>query len=147
MKKLVLFCILCFVASTAFCAESVDGVASASKKNFYEKTSLMDEKLLEVIKGRNAAFVLSTTNADGSPNAGVFIPGVLSDTVLKFGMGENQTSMNIKRTKQAMLTVYQLVAGESDKKNLHYGARLVLELIEIKDKVLHLKIKRVLPLG
>ena len=153
MKKNLIVCFVaafCLLFSTALAAvtvDMVDGVAGASKKNYYEKTSLTGEKLFEAIKSCKVAFVLSTTNPDGSPNAGVFIPGVVSDSVLKFGMAQNQTALNIKRTKQAVLTVYQLVEGESGKKNLHYGARLVLELVESEDKALHLKIKSVLPLG
>ncbi len=152
MKKYQIFYVFlsllffAFWVSPAFCADSVDGVCGASKKNYYEKTSLTGEKLIELIKSRDAAFVLSTTDEDGSPRAGVFIPGVVSDTVLKFGMAENQTAKNIKRSKKAVLTVYQL-AKDKDGKNKHFGARLVLELIEGSGKVLQLKIKNILPLG
>ncbi len=147
---LLFVCSLVFFCSAAFGAD-VDGVAGASKKNYYQQSSLTGDELLKVIKNRDAAFVLSTTNPDNSPNAGVFIPGVVSDSVLKFGMAKNQTALNIKRTRKAVLTVYRLLPDQSGK-HRHQGARLILELLEGEKaqqsaRIIQMKIKRVLPLG
>ncbi len=141
------------LALPALCADNApDGVTGASRKNYYVKTSLTGQALQEVINSHKAAFVLSTTNPDNSPNAGVFIPAMASDSIVKFGLADNQTRQNIQRTKKAVLTIYRFLPENSGKKR-HQGARLILELME-KDQVnkkshhmLPMKIKKVLPLG
>ncbi len=161
MKKLHLIAPLAVIASilsvlsvsNSHCAsEDIDVIASASKKYHYSKTSLTGKALQQVINAHQATFVLSTTNPDNSPNAGVFIPEMTSDSTVKFGLAENQTRQNIEKTKKAVLTVYKFLPEEIGKSSPQ-GARLILELIEEKSvnqksyNILEMKIKKVIPLG
>ncbi len=150
---------ICFIATMGiFCANAVfadnapDVFTGASTKNHFTENSLTGEALKQVINDHQAAFVLSTTNPDNSPNAAVFIPAMASDSTIKFGLAKNQSRRNIERTKQAVLTVYRYLPQEN-RQNRHQGARLILELDEQKSetkkshKMIIMKIKQVLPLG
>ncbi len=147
----VMFLSLCMV-ETSSGTEQVDAFTSASKKNHFSNTCLKGDALMKVIKNHDAAFVLSTTNPDNSPNAAVFMPGIVSENTLKFGLADNQSRKNIERTKKAVLTVYKLSYNKTGK-NKHQGARLFLELVEDEtvNKKSHtvfiMKIQRVMPLG
>ena len=157
-RTLLLTGILCVslvtgLSSHAHCqSEPVDAFSGASTRNHFVKSSLEAGEILKVIENKDAAFVLSTTNPDGSPNAAVFIPGVDSHSVLKFGLAQNQTLLNIERTKEAVLTVYRFLPDQPKGKR-HQGARLVLELIEVKSKKekrytqVKMEIKKILPIG
>lgn len=134
-------------------AISVDAYTSASTKNHYLSSSLSGNLLLDTIRKKEAAFVLSTTNPDGSPNAAVFIPGVVSDSVLRFGLVKNQTRLNIERTGVAVLTVYRFMP-EQPQGRQHNGARLRLRLINEPEqnknkgfKVIRMEIREILPVG
>ncbi len=160
MKKLYLgisvmvlpFAFLVLLAAPSFCTEDVDAIASASKKFYYAESSLTGEMLQKIINSHQAAFVLSTTNSDNSPNAGFFIPEMLSDSTIKFGLADNQTRRNIERTEKAILTVYKS-SLDADGKVRHQGARLILRRDERKSKdkktykVITMKIVKILPLG
>ncbi len=160
MKKLYLgisvmvliFAVLALCATSSFCDEDIDAVTTASKKFYYAKSSLTGEMLQELINSHHAAFVLSTTNPDNSPNAGFFIPEMPSNSTIKFGLANNQTRQNIERTKKAVLTVYK-ASPDADRKTRHQGARLILRLDEKKSKnklthkMLIMEIVKVLPLG
>jgi hypothetical protein len=163
MKKQIFFVtiILFFLSINAFSQDlkketRVDGISGASTKNYYEKGALTDDGLMTVIKERTAGFVLSTVNPDGSPNAGVFIPGMVSGKILKFGMARNQTRINIERTKLAVLTVYKYDQDAPDEQLKHQGARLYLKLVQASDpeaaknsklSVINMEITRIAPLG
>ncbi len=160
MKKLYLnisvmvlpLAFLALSAAPSFGTEDVDAIASASKKFYYAKSSLTGEMLQRLINSHQAAFVLSTTNPDNSPNAGFFIPEMLSDSTIKFGLADNQTRRNIERTRKAVLTVYKS-SPDADGKTRHQGARLILRLDEKKSKnklmhkMLTMRIEKILPLG
>lgn len=166
MKKQIFFVtiILFFLSINAFSQDfekeiRVDGISGASTKNYYEKGALTDDGLMTVITEKSAGFVLSTVNPDGSPNAGVFIPGIVSGVsgkILKFGMARNQTRINIERTKLAVMTVYKYDQDSPNEQLKHQGARLSLKLIQASDpepaknskfSVIKMEITRIAPLG
>ena len=166
MKKIWLFALVLIVASLIFVQEkpSTDAISAASKVAYYEKSSLKGEDLWTVIEKRAGAVVVATTNANGTPNAAVIIPGITKDrTALIFGIAPNQTLENIQARKVAVVTIYVYNAAATDKFERNKGARLIVELItdtqEIKRQVeqnkdrgateqsIFMKIVKVLPLG
>lgn len=94
------------------------------------------------------------------------IPGVTKDRAyLYFGLAPNQTGIDMKERKYAVVTAYQYTSPSkaADKKMLSIGARIILEyesdpatlarlIEENKDKkaspsTIFMKIVKVLPIG
>lgn len=113
---------------------SVDSISAASDKYHYEKSFLEGEELTKLINTRQAAFTIATTNADGSPNIAVIIPGALGEDVIYMTPANNQTRKNIMERKLAVMAVYKYDITKEDKYEKNVGARLVLEYIEDKDQ-------------
>ena len=139
---------------------SVDSISAASKKNYYEQSSLKGTELLEELRNRRAAVSLATTNEDGTPNAAVVIPGVADEKTLMFGIADNQTKINIMARRYAVLTAYIYSPDEQDKLKRNRGARLILEVVTDKKKIdelmqktkaqqgtIFMEIVKVLPIG
>lgn len=164
MKKslLVAFVSVCLILGAG--AQSADSISAASKGNYYAKSSLAGEDLWKALESRQCAVAMATVNADGSPNLATVIPGVTKDrTALIFGIAPNQTIVNLRERKLAVLSAYIYTPAATDKFERNKGARLVLELItdqavitklleENKDRgasatSVFLKIVRVMPLG
>ena len=77
-------------------------------------------------------FVLATTNADGSPDAAVFVPRMLDDNHLILFLAHNRTRDNLDRNKQAW-GVYQVFNANAEEKRERYaGARMELSLVSPK---------------
>lgn len=113
----------------------VDSISAASKTYFYEKSALKDNALLEAIKQRKGASTVATTNVDGSPNLAVVVPGLADDNTLMFEMAENQTKVNVQDRKIAVLSVYIYNPTAAEKTERNVGAKVVLKLVEDKDKI------------
>ena len=99
---------------------SVDSISKASTKAFYEESSLKGQELIDAINARSGSFTFATTNEDGSPNLAVFGFGMIDENYAMAGISENQTLQNLKRNK---------------------GARLVIKMIEDKNKIEELMTK------
>lgn len=141
--------------------EPIDGITSASKTFYYEKSSFTNEVLFEKINehGGEMAITVATVNEDNSPNLAVLIPKVASKEHLVFGVSDNQTRKNLLLRKKAMLAVYSKHPESDDKLIQNQGARvlLILEedsstLQELRNKfpqprLIFMRILRVLPLG
>ncbi len=144
------------IAETA----KVESISAASKTYFYENSALKDQALLDAINERKGATTLATTNADGSPNLAVIVPGVADENTLMFGISENQTKVNIQERKLAVVSVYIYNPSAAEKTERNIGAKLVLKLVEDEAKIKELTEKtkakegtvfmdivKVLPLG
>jgi hypothetical protein len=157
-------------AFSAAAAPSPDAVSAASTQNYYGDSSPRGTELYDLMSSRRAAFVWSTVNGDGSPNASVMVPGVVdrSEGILSqsFGGGGNQTITNMRERGLAVLTVYQHNPDAEDRLERNIGARLVVEYISDRatqnrlidryqsaneratlENTVFLRIVRVLPLG
>lgn len=141
-------------------AEKVDSFTSASVKNFYEASSLKGEDLFQAIKERKCAISVATVNPDGSPNAAVVIPGMADEKTLMFGLADNQTKVNFKERKDAVVTAYIYNPESEEKLERNVGARLVTKYIDDEAKIeelmkkteanegtMFLEIVEILPLG
>ncbi len=139
--------------------EPIDGITSASKVFYYEKSSFQKEMLLKKLDERGGAMTVATVNEDASPNLAVIIPKVASPDHLMFGISDNQTRKNILLRKKAMLGIYSYHPEEADKLQQNQGARVLLALEEDRrvleelcrknpqPRMIFMRIKRVLPLG
>lgn len=119
------------IAKTA----KIDSISAASKTYYYEKSGLKDKALIEAINQRKGASTVATTNADGSPNLAVVVPGVADDNTLMFGIAESQTKKNIEERKLAVLSVYIYNPTAAEKTDRNIGAKVVLKLVEDKAKI------------
>ncbi len=166
MKKLGIVVLVLACMAAGISAQSVDSISKASTGIYYGKTSLAGEDLWKALESYECAISVATVNADGTPNAAVVIPGVTNDRAyLYFGLAPNQTGINMKERKFAVLTAYNYTSPSksADKKMLSIGARIILEYVsdpatiaklieENKDKkaspsTIFMKIVKVLPIG
>ena len=120
---------------------SVDSISKASTKAFYEQSSLKGQELVDAVNARTGTFTYATTNEDGSPNLAIFGFGMIDENYAMAGISENQTLQNLKRNKIAVVSFYQYDATATDKFERNKGARLVIKLVEDKDKIDELKKK------
>jgi len=166
MKKLGIVVLVLACMAVGISAQSVDSISKASTGIYYGKTSLAGEDLWKALESYECAISVATVNADGTPNAAVVIPGVTNDRAyLYFGLAPNQTGINMKERKFAVLTAYNYTSPSksADKKMLSFGARIILEYVsdpatiaklieQNKDKkaspsTIFMKIVKVLPIG
>jgi hypothetical protein len=116
--------------------------------------------LFTALKARKAAVSVATTNADGTPNAAVVIPGVVDEKTLMFGLADNQTKVNLKERGYAVITAYIYTPDAQDKFQRNIGARLVvkyisdpaaiqtlMELTKAAPGTIFVQIEKILPLG
>ena len=120
---------------------SVDSISKASTKAFYEESSLKGQELIDAINARSGSFTFATTNEDGSPNLAVFGFGMIDENYAMAGISENQTLQNLKRNKIAVVCFYQYNQSAEDKLERNKGARLVIKMIEDKNKIEELMTK------
>lgn len=120
---------------------SVDSISKASTKAFYEESSLKGQELVDAVNARTGTFTYATTNEDGSPNLAIFGFGMIDENYAMAGISENQTLENLKRNKIAVVSFYQYDATATDKLERNKGARLVVKVVEDKDKIEELKSK------
>ena len=166
MKRFFVVLLIAAVGITGISAQSADSISKASTGIYYGKTSIAGEDLWKALETYECAISVATVNADGTPNAAVAIPGVTADRAyLYFGLAPNQTGVNIKERKFAVVTAYSYTppSKSADKKMLSIGARIIVEYVsdpatiarlieENKDKkasasTIFMKIVKVLPIG
>lgn len=163
-KAFILMTVVMLILLASFLVQaaepSVDSISSASKTNYYEQSSLKGEELFNALRERRCAIVVSTANSDGTPNAGVVIPGVADENTLMFGMAENQTKINLIERKYAVITAYIYSPDAKEKLKRNVGAKIIVSYIsdpaEIKkllkktgsrEGTIFVKVEKVLPLG
>ena len=163
-KTFILMTIMLFVLMASFLVAavepSIDSISSASVTNYYQKSSLEGEALFDALRDRRGAIVVSTTNSDGSPNAGIVIPGVVDENTLMFGLAENQTKVNLIARKYAVITTYIYKPDAQDKLERNRGARIIVSYISdqaeidrliqqtgAREGTIFVKVEKVLPLG
>ena len=120
---------------------STDSISKASTKFFYEQSSLKGQELIDEVNARKGTFTYATTNVDGSPNLAVFGFGMIDENYGMAGISENQTLENLKRNKIGVVSFYQYNADATDKFERNKGARLVIKIVEDKNKIEELKSK------
>ena len=164
MKRSLVFILALVLAASALGAQSADSISKASTGIYYKQTSLEGENLWKALETYQCAISVATVNADGTPNAAVVIPGITTDRAyLYFGLAPNQTGINFKERKLAVVTVIGYAAPTATSKMFTSGARIIVEyvsdptlqaqLVEAnKDKkatasTIFMKIVRVLPIG
>ena len=106
--------------------------------------------------------VVSTVNADGTPNIAIFTPGAAGDdSHIVFGLADNATKANLLRDKVAKMVFDIPNTAAETKEERHQGAVVKLELEEdqtvldelkkgneyITDASLVCKIVELLPVG
>ncbi|TVQ19891.1 MAG: hypothetical protein EA382_15845 [Spirochaetaceae bacterium] len=170
-RVLIVIGALATVAAAPLVAQTgVDAISAASTQNYYEESSLSGVALYDLIGSRRAAFVWSTMNANGTPNAAVLVPGVVDRNqgilAQSFGGDGPQTIVNMRRGGYSILTVYQHNPDSADRLERNTGARVVCEYISdpaqqrrllaefqrvnpraTAENTVFLRIVRVLPLG
>lgn len=101
----------------------IDAVSGATKPEFSTWESVDGEKLQIMVNDHNAAYILSTTNPDGTPYASVIFPEYVKDNTIKFALARNRTRENLDRSGSALLTVYSI----DYRTGTHAGARVLLK--------------------
>lgn len=132
MKRFFIVLLALGVAVSGIWAQSADSISKASTANYYAKTSIAGEDLWKALETYECAISVATVNADGTPNAAVVIPGITVDRAyLYFGLAPNQTGLNFKERKFAVVTVYDYTPPSEtvDKKMLSVGARIIVEYV------------------
>jgi hypothetical protein len=106
-------------------------------------TNLDQAAVLQAMRQYRGLCTVATVNADGTPNIGVFVPGVADANHVMFGWADNATKANFLRDKEAEL-VYDVVnLGAESKEGRHQGAVLTIVLEE--DPAVLDQIKAALP--
>jgi hypothetical protein len=131
--------------------ERVDAVSGATKPEFTTWEFAEGKKLQILMNDHNAAYILSTTNSDGTPHASAILPQYENDNTIKYALAHNQTRKNLDRSGSAILTVHSVSCADGT----HIGARILLKRKGDVDKdmvntkamrVVHMFIESVLPL-
>lgn len=118
-------------------SQAVDTASGASAATNKFKNMERDE-VLAAIPTMKGLVSVATTNEDGSPNLAVFIPSALEDYVY-FGFAPNATKANLERDKQAVILYDEYDITVENPSDRHYGARLVVRLVEDADVLAGLK--------
>lgn len=130
MKRTLVALTLLAAALGLASAQSADAVSKASTVQYYAKSSLLGEDLWKALETRQCAIAVATVNADGSPNAAVVIPGVTKDrSALVFGLAPNQTLLNFRERRLAIVTAYIYNPSAADKLERNKGARILVEFV------------------
>lgn len=141
--------------------ENLDAVTTPSvSTNMY--TNLDQAALLKEIGKYSGVTVVSTVNADGTPNIAILTPGVADENHIVFNLAPtNATMTNLKRDKVAKMVFDKPNTAAETKEERHQGAVVRLELEEdtavldelkanneyITDSSLVCKLVEVLPVG
>lgn len=122
-------------------SQDVDAISGASTYNNGREFS--KEEIVDLVLNRfnNRVLVVGTTNADGTPNSGIFTLTAIDSVLMIYGGDSQLTILNLKRTKTALVTLYKIpYKGEIYSK--HLGARITVKLIEDKNKIKFLEDKK-----
>ncbi len=97
--------------------------------------NLTQQELLDAIAAYSGVSVVSTVNADGTPNVAIFTPGAAGDdrSHIVFGFADNATKTNLLRDKVAEMVFDIPNASADTKEERHQGAVVKLELEEDAD--------------
>lgn len=94
-------------------------------------TNLTQAELLDAIAAYSGVSVVSTVNADGTPNIAIFTPGAAGDdSHIVFGLADNATKTNLLRDKVAKMVFDIPNTAAETKEERHQGAVVKLELEE-----------------
>ncbi len=120
-------------------AAGADAVSTPSVyTNLY--TNLDQAAVLEEIAKYSGVTVVSTANADGTPNIAILTPGAAGDdSHIVFNVAPNTTQENLLRDKVAEMVFDKADPTAATKEERHQGAVLRLELEEDKDVLDSLK--------
>lgn len=112
---------------------STDAVTTASvTTGLYGNMS--QQELLDAIAAYSGVSVVSTVNADGTPNIAIFTPGAAGDdSHIVFGFADNATKANLLRDKVAKMVFDIPNTAAETKEERHQGAVVKLELEEDQD--------------
>ena len=109
-----------------------DGNADAVTTGLYGNMS--QQELLDAIAAYSGVSVVSTVNADGTPNIAIFTPGAAGDdSHIVFGFADNATKTNLLRDKVAKMVFDIPNTAAETKEERHQGAVVKLELEEDQD--------------
>lgn len=138
MKKLKLLLIACFVfIGGIISAQNYDSISGATQKADGKNMNLEQfKKALDMKR----TLVLSTVNADGTPNAAAFATFInIVENVFAVNSiaGTKTTKINLKERKLAMLL---LILQEKTEDGFD-GAKVVLKYVEDKDQIAKLRSK------
>ena len=137
---------------------SPDAVSSASMLLQSGSFDYTLENATDAFSLPNTAVVISTVNADGTPNAASMQTMVIDhETIAVTSSLGNQTMINISERNYAIFTIYSVQTDES----MGNGARLVVERMSdedrkakeketgqsLRDNLLVMKVVRVMPLA
>ena len=119
--------------SSAGGTPSTDAVTTASvTTGLYG--NLSQQELLDAIAAYSGVSVVSTVNADGTPNIAIFTPGAAGDdSHIVFGFADNATKANLLRDKVAKMVFDIPNTAAETKEERHQGAVVKLELEEDQD--------------
>lgn len=96
--------------------------------------NLTQQELLDAIAAYSGVSVVSTVNADGTPNIAIFTPGAAGDdSHIVFGFADNATKTNLLRDKVAKMVFDIPNTSAETKEERHQGAVVKLELEEDAD--------------
>ncbi len=128
---LVLFAFL-LISSSTVVAQNYDTFSGATQKEDAKNMNLDQFKKALEIKSKK--LLLSTVNADGSPNAAAYgsFVNIEGNVFAVNSMADSKTTkINVKRTKQAIL----LLVFNEKTENGFDGAKVVLKYIDDADKI------------
>ena len=141
---------------------SVDTITAASGQLYYPSGSYD----LPALQAALAAYPykvtvsIATTNADGSPNLAVAIPGITSEgKYLKLGLADNRTKTNMTERELAVVMFYEYNPIAVEKTDRNRGTRVVARYVGDKENTrlnkenndknpsVYLEIVELLPIG
>lgn len=134
MKKLIALLLACLMLFAVAFAETVDVAASASVANFYGDYALTGDDLMNALNSFSGTYLIVTTDAEGNPNVGYFIYGMVSkdgEYYLQLGLAANQSRANLEATGKC-IAVYAANPDFSDPNAKPYsvaGARMWCEAV------------------
>lgn len=136
MKKTVLYVLMLSMVFSlfSFSALAEDTFSSASQKDFYEKTALTGDALMEAIQTTNAFYLVNTVNPDGSVNSAFLVFGMVKHAdkyYLMLGLSDNQSKENLLRDKKGLAVYAKAPTNEEGAKPYAVaGARIWFNLVE-----------------
>ncbi len=142
MKKLttvVLSTVLALSLTACANSEKADGKtpngeadATATASVYTNRYTNLDQAtLLQEIAQYSGVTVVSTVNADGTPNIAILTPGTAGDEEhIVFNLAPNATKANILRDKVAEIVFDKVNTAAETKEERHQGAVVRLELEE-----------------
>ncbi len=171
MKRMLLLLVFVVVFVAVGCTKqqaaetvkpSVDTITAASGQLYYP-TGSYDLPALQAALGAypyKVTMGIATTNADGSPNLAVAIPGITSDgKYLKLGFSDNRTKTNMTERELAVVMFYEYNPTAVEKADRNKGCRVVARYVGDKENTrlnkeandknpsIYLEIVELLPIG